>query len=149
MQEINAEQYFDISKWIKIDKRGIRRRANQSGGDIVKSKTIQETLARVLSIEEASVQMEESIEALKGTKEKELKKQERELELVYMKEARKKGKEAYDRVMEEAKKTEEEIMEEGDIQDKRMKRLFEKNEDELVKKALQAVLGSTYALSKE
>lgn len=115
----------------------------------MKSKTIQETLARVLSIEEASVQMEESIESLKGTKEKELKKQERELELMYMKEARKKGKEAYDKVLEEAKKNEEDIIEEGEIQDKRMKRLYEKHQGELVNKALQAILGSTYTQSKE
>lgn len=115
----------------------------------MKSKTIQETLAKVLSIEEASVQMEASIEALKGTKEKELKKQEREMELLFMKEARKKGKEAYDKVMEEAKSAEVDILEEGDIQDRRMKRLFEKHQDELVHKALQAILGSHYAPPKE
>lgn len=115
----------------------------------MKSKTIQETLAKVLSIEEASVQMEAAIEALKGTKEKELKKQERELELQFMKEARKKGKEAYDKVMEEAKSVEADIFEEGDIQDRRMKRLFEKHQVELVEKALQAILGSHYAPPKE
>lgn len=115
----------------------------------MKSKTIQETLAKVLSIEEASVQMEAAIEALKGTKEKELKKQERELELQFMKEARKKGKEAYDKVMEEAKSVEADIFEEGDIQDRRMKRLFEKHQEELVEKALQAILGSHYAPPKE
>lgn len=115
----------------------------------MKSKTIQETLAKVLSIEEASVQMEASIEALKGTKEKELKKQERELELMYMKEARKKGKEAYDKVIDEAKLAEAEIYDAGDIQDRRMKRLFEKHQEDLVTKALSAILGSANTTSKE
>lgn len=115
----------------------------------MKSKTIQETLAKVLEIDEASVRMEQEIESLKGAKEKELKKRERELELSYMKEARKKGKEAYDRVLEVAKAEESDIQEEGDITDRRMRRLFEKSEKRLVHEAMVKIFGDAYSGQKE
>lgn len=115
----------------------------------MKSKTIQETLAKVLEIDEASVRMEQEIEALKGAKEKELKKRERELELSHMKEARKKGKEAYDRVLEVAKVEESDILEEGDLTDRRMRKRFEKNEQRLVKEAMVKIFGDAYSGQKE
>lgn len=114
----------------------------------MKSKTIQETLAKVLEIDEASVRMEQEIEALKGTKEKELRKLEREMELSYMKEARKKGKEAYDKVLEVAKAEESDILEEGESTDRRMRKLFEKNETRLVQEAMKKIFGDAYVGQK-
>lgn len=115
----------------------------------MKSKAIQETLAKILEIDQASIDMETSIDALKGIKEKELRKREREIDLKHMKEARKTAKEAYDRVMEEAKAQEADIFEEGDIVDRRLRRLYDKNEQALVREAMVRIFGDTFVSQKE
>lgn len=115
----------------------------------MKSKAIQETLAKILEIDQASIDMEASIDALKGVKEKELRKREREIDLKYMKEARKAAKDAYDRVMEDAKAQEADIFEEGEIIDRRMRKLYEKNEAALVQEAMIRIFGDAYVSQKE
>lgn len=115
----------------------------------MKSKAIQETLAKILEIDQASVDMEADIDALKGIKEKELRKKEREIELRHMKEARKSAKEAYDQVIETAKAQESDIYEEGDMVDRRMRRLYEKNEQQLVHEAMVRIFGDTFSSQKE
>jgi hypothetical protein len=115
----------------------------------MKSKAIQETLAKVLEIDQASVDMEVSIDALKGIKEKELRKKEREVELRHMKEARKTAKDAFDRVMEDAKVQESDIYEEGESVDRRMNRLYEKNEQALVQEAMVRIFGDSFVSQKE
>ena len=115
----------------------------------MKSKAIQETLAKILEIDQASIDMETDIDALKGLKEKELRKKEREIDLKYMKEARKTAKEAYDRVIESVKSQESDIFEEGDIVDRRLRRLYEKNEQKLVHEAMVRIFGESFVSQKE
>lgn len=115
----------------------------------MKSTAIQETLAKILEIDQASIDMEHDIDALRGIKEKELRKREREIDLMYMKEARKAGKEAYDRVMETSKALEAEIIEEGEIVDRRMHRLYEKNEEALVNEAINRIFSDVLDAKKE
>ena len=115
----------------------------------MKSKAIQETLAKILEIDQASIDMETNIDALKGLKEKELRKKEREIDLKYMKEARKTAKEAYDRVIESVKSQESDIFEEGDIVDRRLRRLYEKNEQKLVHEAMVRIFGESFVSQKE
>lgn len=115
----------------------------------MKSTAIQDTLVKLLEIDDSSTKLEEDMDALKSLKEKELKKKEREMELAFMKEARKKGKEAYDRVMETASQEEAEIIEEGDINDRRMKRLFEKHHHQLVEAAMKRIFDVSPAGEKE
>lgn len=115
----------------------------------MKSTAIQETLAKILEIDQASIDMEQGIDALKGVKEKELKKKEREVDQRYMREARKAGKEGYDRVMEKAQLQESEILEEGEIIDRRLRRLYEKNEVDLVREAMVRIFGDAFEAKKE
>lgn len=115
----------------------------------MKSTAIQETLAKILEIDQASIDMEHDIDALKGVKEKELKKKERELDQRYMREARKAGKEAYDRVVEKAEAQMAEIFEEGEIVDRRMRRLYEKSEETLVREAMIRIFGDAFEAKKE
>ena len=115
----------------------------------MKSKAIQETLAKILEIDQASIDMETNIDALKGLKEKELRKKEREIDLKYMKEARKTAKEAYDRVIQSVKSQESDIFEEGDIVDRRLRRLYEKNEQKLVHEAMVRIFGESFVSQKE
>ncbi len=114
----------------------------------MKSTAIQETLAKILEIDQASMDMEHDIDALKGIKEKELRKREREVDQKYMREARKAGKEAYDRVMEKAQGQVEEIFDEGEIVDRRMRRLYEKNEEVLVREAMIRIFGDAFEAKK-
>lgn len=115
----------------------------------MKSKAIQETLAKILEIDQASIDMEVEIDALKGLKEKELRKKEREIDLKYMKEARRTAKEAYDRVIESVKGQESDVYEEGDIVDRRLRRLYEKNEQKLVHEAMVRIFGDSFVSQKE
>lgn len=115
----------------------------------MKSKAIQETLAKILEIDQASIDMEVEIDALKGLKEKELRKKEREIDMKYMKEARKTAKEAYDRVIESVKGQESDVFEEGDIVDRRLRRLYEKNEQKLVHEAMVRIFGDSFVSQKE
>lgn len=115
----------------------------------MKSTAIQETLAKILEIDQASIDMEHDIDALRGIKEKELRKREREIDLMHMKEARRAGKEAYDRVMETSKALEAEIIEEGEIVDRRMRRLYEKNEVALVNEAMNRIFSDVLDAKKE
>lgn len=115
----------------------------------MKSTAIQETLVKLLEIDDSSTRLEEDMDALKGLKEKELKKKEREMELAFMKEARKRGKTAYDRVMEAASQEEAEIVDEGEINDRRMRRLFEKHHHQLVETAMKRIFGVSSAKEKE
>lgn len=116
---------------------------------MVKSKAIEDTLAKVLEIDYASVEMEHKIEELKVLKEKELKKKQRELDLSHMKDARKKAKEAYDKVLEVAQKQEAEIMDEGAMYDQRIRRRFEKTVDDLVEEAMVQIFGRELVHQKE
>lgn len=115
----------------------------------MKSKAIEDTLAKVLEIDYASVEMEQKIEALKVVKEKELKKKQRDIDLGYMKEARKKAKEAYDKVLEVAQKQEAEILDEGLMYDRVIRRRFEKNVDHLVEEAMVQIFGRELIRQKE
>lgn len=115
----------------------------------MKANAIQETLAKILEIDQASVDTELKIEEMKGLNEKEQKKKEREVELRHMKEARKSAKDAYDRILEVAKAQESDIYEEGDMVDRRMRKLYEKNEDQLVREAMVRIFGDSFVSQKE
>lgn len=115
----------------------------------MKSKAIEDTLARILEIDYASVELEQRIEELKVLKEKELKKKQREIDLAYMKDARRKAKEAYDRVLEVAQKQEVDILDEGILYDRQVAKRFEKRAEDLVENALEKIFGRDLIRQKE
>ena len=98
--------------------------------------TVEKTLKHILEIDRKAVQVEEEAIVVEKAKEKELKKEFRNIEFATMKKARKAAKEAYQAMMEEATLEEEKLLQRGEEECERLHKLLESNKDAMVKQVV-------------
>jgi len=98
------------------------------------AKMIEETLGKIIAIDNKAIKVEK--DAIAGEKEKynELKKKKKDMEFAYMKEARKEAKVKYDAIVGKAKGEASAIEEAGIKECQRLNVLLEENKEEMVEK---------------
>jgi len=115
----------------------------------MQAKMIEETLKKIIEIDNKSIEVESL--AIKTEREKydELKKLKKDMEFSIMKQARKDAKKKYDVILDQAKQEAKTIEENGDAECERLNQLLEEHKEEMVEKVFVRLFEVVMSQSKD
>lgn len=98
----------------------------------MKNAEIEVTLKRIMEIEDKANHIQDKIDRLKEVKEKELRKKQKDLDMAYIKAARKKGKKKKDHILMEAERESKELYETCEKERRKLNYILENQKKKIV-----------------
>lgn len=103
----------------------------------MKTNEIENTLKKIIEIEEQANHMQERIDGLREVKEKELKKKQKSMDMEYIKAARKKGKKKKDHILMETEKEVKDLLAACEKEQKKLNYILEHHKDGIVEEVFK------------
>ncbi len=112
------------------------------------AKMIEETLGKIISIDNKTILIEKEAISIEKEKYKQLKKDKKDLEFALMKEGRKEAKIKYDEIVGAARVEAAEIEASGLAECERLKGLLDENKEEMVEKVFMRLFEAVFSQLK-